>query len=1024
MEALNSPIGQVVSEALPFVSLATGLIKFTFDMTQQKPTIPQTVAIVTQAAYLESIKATLASEPIFTQDNSNASDVVKKQISKLGDLEIDDKEARLALVYFHESQLARAFNEVLSARLQETGIDQSEIQTWVERVAINTAQYIPSALAEGGEGVQRLLNWYRSGGKEEFEKYLSIDTYLEEKIKPLPEQKVFQEEFSFKDIYVPLKAIPLDNNGQEISNADEFVLEEWAKETIIDPEKQDKVIFIQAGPGRGKTVFCRMFADWVRHNLHPLLTPILIRLRDIEHFEQSFEKTLSDALDYCNFVKDKWLTDRNTRYLFLLDGFDELRMEGRSSGGIERFIRQVGQFQKQFKGSETGHRVILTGRPLALQGINYLPDNLERVKLKEMDDELRDKWLLEKWQPAIIVIPDNPVKAKEETEKFKGFLEAENCPKEIKDKLAREPLLLYLLAKLHKEKEIQQEDFEQASNSTQAKILIYKKSLEWVLKEQRNELLQYDITGLNIDSLERILTEAGLCVVQSGGEYAKVKMIETRLARDGSDTADIIQELRDQRGEQALTTALGAFYIRPAAGEMGGGAEFYHKSFSEFLCAKRLQASLEKWTTLVQIGRQQQWFVSKEELARQIYDILGYGGLTPEIVEYLRGLLIKSHEFRPVELFQRLSDFYWRWCDGEFIDAEGTTLPQTKMRELKEQLAKRETYLGQRQVDVYAGLNIMILLLELHRYGQSQTVGLKQQLTFYPCGQPRANDKPEEPTLLLRLIDYSTCIGIKGFRDTVGNFLKGAYLGGAYLGGAYLEGAYLGGAYLGGAYLVRANLRGAYLGGAYLGGAYLGGAFLEDANLGGANLRNADLVRANLHGVNLVRAYLGGAFLEDANLRGADLHDADLEGAYLGGAFLEDANLRGADLRGANLRGANLRGADLRGANLHGAFLGGAFLRGAKLVHANLVHANLGGANLGGANLVGAKLVHANLVHANLGGAKLEGAKLEGAKLEGAKLSDEKWGDVRWDENTIWTCEQLRTAINVPEALESACKLR
>ena len=292
---------------------------------------------------------------------------------------------------------------------------------------------------------------------------------------------------------------------------------------------------------------------------------------------------LNDLKDNLDLLYEKL---GNTQYLFLLDGFDELRMEGRASGGIERFIRQVGQFQKQFRGQ---HRVILTGRPLALQGISYLPDNFERVKLLEMNDDLRAEWL-EKWQQ--IIIPDNPDAAKEETEKFKDFLEADKFPEEIKDELAREPLLLYLLAKLHKEEEIKQEDFQQASNRTQAKILIYEKSLDWVLRRQRNELLQYDITGLNIDSLERILTEAGLCVIQSGGEYAKVKMIETRLARDGSDAADIIQELRDNQGEQALTTALGAFYLRPAAGEMGGGVEFYHKSFSEFLCAKRLQESL------------------------------------------------------------------------------------------------------------------------------------------------------------------------------------------------------------------------------------------------------------------------------------------------------------------------------------------------------------------------------------------------------------------------------------------------
>jgi hypothetical protein len=62
-----------------------------------------------------------------------------------------------------------------------------------------------------------------------------------------------------------------------------------------------------------------------------------------------------------------------------------------------------------------------------------------------------------------------------------------------------------------------------------------------------------------------------------------------------------------------------------------------------------------------------------------------------------------------------------RWCDGEFIDAEDANLPQMKKKQLREQLPDRENHLGLRQVDVCTGLNVMILLLELHRYAQQKT---------------------------------------------------------------------------------------------------------------------------------------------------------------------------------------------------------------------------------------------------------------------------------------------------------------
>ncbi|XZF60577.1 MAG: pentapeptide repeat-containing protein [Gloeotrichia echinulata DVL01] len=215
-------------------------------------------------------------------------------------------------------------------------------------------------------------------------------------------------------------------------------------------------------------------------------------------------------------------------------------------------------------------------------------------------------------------------------------------------------------------------------------------------------------------------------------------------------------------------------------------------------------------------------------------------------------------------LFKRLEKFYRRWCQGKFIDSAEETLPQKKLRQLQKY---KIIGLGQRQVDIYAGLNVMILLLELHRYAQGRD-DLTQQIIFYP------SDKPEKyplTTQLLRIINYSDGIKLGNFNSVVGRFLS------------------------------RANLSGANLSGANLSGADLSSAYLSRANLSRANLSDADLSSANL----------SGAILSRANLNSADLRGA---------------NLSSADIRGANLRGANLRGADLSSANLSGAYLGDAYL--------------------------------------------------------------------------------------------------
>jgi len=974
LEVLNSPLAQVVGTGLPFVGMAAKMLAFFIEKTKLQPTLAECIFLVSQEAYLESFKHFLGQDESLLNriGQTPVSDKVKQLLKNLADLELSDKAAKDTVICFRDSMLATEFNRVLSERLQQAGLNADEAHILTKRVAANTHRYLIEAWAVSGDAMKHLGQPSISEWREEQEKYYSINNYLQEQITSLPLEPVFAENFSFKDIYVPLKAKAIDANGKLINDAEAFDLETWAKNLLEGENKQNRVMFVEAGPGRGKSVFCRMFADWVRQHLHPVWTPVLIRLRDIPTLQKSFRETLKEAVNAGFASDDGWLTDRNTRYLFFLDGFDELLMEGRSSGGLEQFLKQVGQFQRDCdRYSEMGHRVLITGRTLALQGIErQMPDNLERVEIQVMDDGLQQQWL-SKWEAQL---------GAEKTSAFQHFLQDECCPQNVKSELSREPLLLYLLAAMHRDETLKVENF-QGTNSTQAKILIYDQAVNWVLTEQRSKLLNRNLTELEIEDLRRILTEAALCVVQSGGECAPVAMIEERLREDNSVKA-LLEEAQKRIGDNPLRNALAVFYLQQGSKE--GSVEFVHKSFGEFLCAERLKESLEEWT---EPGKKGRGFNTQDsQMDWEIYDLLGYGPLTEEIGEYLMGLLTtptapgEENQFRPVELFQRLENFYLRWCEGEFIDMLPETLPQKKLRLLREQLKTQE--LGQRQIDIYAGLNVMILLLELHRYGQ-QRDEFKDKIMFSPCGKPNAEGKLDDEIRLLRLIGYSCCVGHFGFLDTVGRFLSGADLSGANLGGAELCGA------------------------------DLHGAKLSGANLSGAELSDADLSRADLS-----RAYLSHAYLSRADLNDADLNDADLSGADLSGANLNAADLSGANLNAADLSDADLTDADLSGADLSRAYLSYAYLTDADLRGANLSGANLIGAYLSAANLSDADLSRADLSDADLSGADLSGADLSGANLSGADLGDRMFRDVKWNENTNWeNVRGLDTAVDVPQAL-------
>ncbi len=362
-----------------------------------------------------------------------------------------------------------------------------------------------------------------------------------------------------------------------------------------------------------------------------------------------------------------------------------------------------------------------------------MPNNLERVEILKMSPKIQDLWL-QKWGQ---VADESPQIAQYEASVFKGFLQTGNCPQEVRDLIA-EPLLMYMLAAMHRlqngKRAIDISKFQQPEAKS-SKIAIYEESLRWVLTKQRDKKLNTQLTRLEPEDLEIILTTAAVCVVQSRREYASLEMIKEHLPKDIAQALEKIQ--RSATDNEALKNCLCVFYIKSTPGQ-DNHVEFFHKSFSEFLYAKSVAEYCEKWTAKTE-DRRPKYRIDDNNLDREIYHLFGYGNLTLEIVEYIHVLWQKSTKLDFIPLLERLQDFYLRWCDGEFIEkADTTTLPQTKALALQ----KYQIETGQRTIDIYTGLNILILLLELHRYAQEKQ-DLKDKIQFYPCGEP--NTQPINP---------------------------------------------------------------------------------------------------------------------------------------------------------------------------------------------------------------------------------------------------------------------------------------
>lgn len=888
LDVLNSPLAEIVEKSLPFVSIATGLLKFYLEKSQKKLTLANCVALVSQAAYLESVQKLLQDKALLQQiGNTPVSENVTQQTRRLADLELSEEEASKAVTSFPNSRLAKAFAQVLYARLVQAGLSEAAAQTLVERVAWLTPRYMNRAWAASTEAIKHLGQPTFENWRQEQTKYQDIDDYLQAIIQPEPTKQVFDEEsLTFRDIYVPMEIQRLDRDGKPVENEPPYDLETWVHNHLMRRDTTPSILFIQGEAGRGKSVFCRMFAEQVLESLCPAYIPILIRLREIKTLATSLTQTLATYLETRDFVNSDpgWLTDDNTRFLFLLDGFDELLLEGRESGGLKEFLEQVERFQK-----DSHHRFLITGRPLSLQGIERLISarDLQRVELQPMRDELREQWY-QQWTAKF---------GQSETDTFKHFLSV--CPKDVSDSLAREPLLLYLLGRMHREQRLRAEMFA-GTEGIDAKIVIYDEAVRWVTDKQRQDE-NFRLAGLESEDLRSVLMEAAVCVMQSGNETAKVSFLEARLAQHSNNQVyELLQKARKNVAvseKKLLNNLLTTFYIKPASGDREGSVEFAHKSFGEFLFAERLKNALADWSKKGN-RRGQKYLVPNGEMWKEVYDLLGYGGLTREVVDYLRGLLTNYSDFEPIQLFERLHDVYLRWWAGEFMDEISNNLPQDKMRRLREQIPERETSLGLRQVDTYTGFNVMILLFELHRYGQSKD-DLKDRLTFYPCGKPETDEFDEDR--LLRIIGYGECLSSLGFNKFVAPNLRNANLSNANLRDANLSNAKLFNTNLIGTNLSNTNLLNAYLFNANLIGTNLRNAYLRNANLLNAYLRSA-----NLSNANLLNAYLIGAKLSSAKLSSANLSNADLSSVNLFNTNLSNANLSSANLSNANLSNADL----------------------------------------------------------------------------------------------------------------------
>ena len=249
-KVLNDPDAQMVISGLPFVSVGIGLLRLYLNLSKTEPTFESSVVLVAQLAYLQSLETVLEqiTDAAITEKLATVSlkKLLEKQLALLGADRLSSSELKVVTSRFRESKLAEQFGEALLEQLQQTGLETIVAETLMEQVSWGTPRHLYQAIAEAGDSVEPLADFYRTGGQQEQERYVSIDAYLKEKIAPLPNEQVFDESdplITFNDIYVPLDVQPLTQSGDK-KNVAPINIHEWAQ-GILEQSGSRKVMFIE-----------------------------------------------------------------------------------------------------------------------------------------------------------------------------------------------------------------------------------------------------------------------------------------------------------------------------------------------------------------------------------------------------------------------------------------------------------------------------------------------------------------------------------------------------------------------------------------------------------------------------------------------------------------------------------------------------------------------------------------------------------------------------------------------------------
>ncbi|BAY34238.1 pentapeptide repeat-containing protein [Nostoc carneum NIES-2107] len=732
-------------------------------------------------------------------------------------------------------------------------------------------------------------------------------------------ERMFSEAFSLEQVYVPLRAYY--ENKIEGKDDDDFVsgvrqnykqdkiterivvnLQAELQTWLDQANKNDAIRVISGGPGSGKSSFSKIFAATQAKIGKISVLFIPLHLFDPEDdLVNSIGKFINDLRDIPLPPNPLDQENKVEKLLIIFDGLDELAMQGKMGEEVaQKFVSEVQRQANAFNHVQTRLQILISGRELVIQKnqsdfrkpkqilhiLPYFIDDEERKQNNYIDDQnllkqdQRQIWWSKYGKASGCGYDRLPA------ELDKGHLREITC----------QPLLNYLVALSLVRGAVK---FSQDSNLNE----IYADLLTAVYQGRwGNE--NPVIRGVEEKDFIRILESISVAAWH-GGDVRVTTVPEIEKNCD-SNLLERILNIFKQDKKASLTRLLTAFYFRQR-GLKGREEtfEFTHKSFGEYLTAKRIVQELKLINNQLKANQEDSdygW--NKLQALERWAKLCGSTAMDNYIFKFIIDEIRLQQDKYQVDV----AEWQQTMCDLiSYMLKNGMPMEKLQLPTFQEENRQARNA----EEALLAVLNACARITK------------KVSQINWPFPEAFGNWISRLRGQRVAFNSDVFCLNCLSFLD-----LQNCILSSQDFSGANLE---------------RANLQEVNLEWANLQGAILQGVNLQEVNLEWANLQGAILQGVNLQEVNLEWSNLQGANLEWSNLQGANLEWSNLQGANL-----EWSNLQGANLERANLQGANLKWSNLQGANLERANVQGANLKWANLQGANLERANLQGANVRG----------------------------------------------------------------------------